>query len=366
MASFGKFFLPGPTEVRPAIRRALSQPMIGHRTEEFEELFVRIQAGLRYVFRTTRPVYVATSSATGLMEAGLRCAPAGPVLALVNGAFSERFADIARLTGRECDRYTVPAGEVHDPDELRRRLESGRYAAITVVHSETSTGALNDVRALAAIARERDVTCIVDSVSGVGGAPFDFDTMGMDYALTGSQKALALPPGLAFAVATPAFVASARAAATRGLYFDLLEFEAFVAKNQTPNTPAIPLLFALDAQLEDIRAETLPARWERHADMLRCVEEWVERMLVEHGLELSITAAAGSRSPTASNIRLPDGVSEAGFLTAVADHGYTVGPGYRGLGGSSFRIGHMGDHTPKEVAACLRVCEKVLLELVGR
>jgi aspartate aminotransferase-like enzyme len=366
MAAFGKFFLPGPTEVRPAIRRVLSQPMIGHRTEEFEQLFVRIQAGLRYVFRTTRPVYVATSSATGLMEAGVRCAPAGPVLALVNGAFSARFAEIALLTGRECDRYEVPPGQVHDPDELRRRFDARRYSVITVVHSETSTGALNDVQALAVVARERGITCVVDSVSGIGGTPFDFDALGVDYALTGSQKALALPPGLAFAAATPAFVAGARNAAARGLYFDLLEFEELVAKNQTPNTPAVSLLFALDTQLDDIRGETLPVRWQRHAEMLRCVEEWVEQMREKHGLELSITAAAGNRSPTVSSIRLPGGVSEAAFISAVADHGYTVGPGYKGLGGNSFRIGHMGDHTPKGVEACLRACEKALLELTGR
>jgi len=207
--SFGKFFVPGPTDVRPDVLAAMTQPMIAHRGPEFEALFARIQTGLRAVFRTQRPVYVSTSSATGLMEAAIRCAPEGRILALVNGGFSERFAKIARMCGRECDEYKVPVGSAHEPGVLSRLLSIRQYAAITVVHSETSTGVLNDVRALSDAAHERGALCLIDSVSGLGGAPLEFDEWKCDYVLTGSQKALALPPGLAFAAASVDFVEGA-------------------------------------------------------------------------------------------------------------------------------------------------------------
>ena len=218
--SFGKFFVPGPTDVRPDVLAAMAQPMIAHRGPEFEAMFARIQEGLRAVFRTERPVYVSSSSATGLMEAAIRCAPAGRILALVNGGFSERFAKIADMCGRECDRYEVAAGNAHDPAELGRKLSGQRYAAITVVHSETSTGVLNDVRALSDTTHEHGALCLIDSVSGLGGTPLEFDEWKCDYVLTGSQKALALPPGLAFAAASVDFVESAKKASGRGVYFE--------------------------------------------------------------------------------------------------------------------------------------------------
>ena len=356
--SFGKFFVPGPTDVRPDILAAMTQPMIAHRGPEFEAMFARIQEGLRAVFRTQRPVYVSSSSATGLMEAGVRCAPDGKILALVNGGFSERFAKIAEMCGRACDRYEVRAGSAHEPDVLREKLSGGSYAAVTVVHSETSTGVLNDVRAISDVAHEHGALCLIDSVSGLGGAPLEFDEWGCDYVLTGSQKALALPPGLAFAAASAVFIAAAKNALGRGVYFDLGEFDEFAAKNQTPNTPAVSLLFAADAQLKSIVAEGMEARWARHAAMREEVVAWGESV---EGL--SIVARSGERSPTVSAIRIPDGVKPQTFITEVRRHGYTVGAGYGVLRDSTFRIGHMGDHTLETVRSCLAACTDALSEI---
>ncbi|MGI8618471.1 MAG: pyridoxal-phosphate-dependent aminotransferase family protein [Gemmatimonadaceae bacterium] len=355
--SFGKFFVPGPTDVRPDVLAAMAQPMIAHRGPEFEAMFARIQTGLRAVFRTERPVYVSSSSATGLMEAAIRCAPEGRVLALVNGGFSERFAKIADMCGRECDRYEVPAGSAHDPAELGKRLSARRYAAITVVHSETSTGVLNDVRAISDMAHENGTLCLIDSVSGLGGAPLEFDEWKCDYVLTGSQKALALPPGLAFAAASTEFVQGAKHARGRGVYFDIAEFDEFAAKSQTPNTPAVSLLYAADAQLKAIVAEGMEARWARHAAMQSGVVDWTERLA---DIGVSIVARAGERSPTVSAIRLPQGIAPRGFITEVRQSGYTVGAGYGALRETTFRIGHMGDHTPATVRGCLAACEAVL------
>lgn len=361
--SFGTFFLPGPTEVRPAVLRAMTRPMIPHRGAEFEALFARVQRGLQAVFLTSRPVVVATASATGLMEAGIRCAPAGRVLSLVNGAFSGRFAHIAEACGRDVTRLDIPWGAVHDPAEVDRILASGDFAAVTMVHSETSTGALNEVRAISDVAHRNGATCLIDSVSGVGGAELRFDEWGLDYALTGSQKAIAIPPGLAFAVASTQFMerAAARsgAASSRGAYFDLVEFEAYARKSQAPNTPAISLYFALDAQLEAITREGIEARWARHGKMALRTVMWAED-LADIVSGLRVLAPPGGRSPTVTTIVLPDGVTSDRVVAGVAAAGFTIGAGYGKLRAETIRIGHMGDHTVAGVERCLAACERVL------
>src|SRR5688572_660947 len=166
-SGFGTFFRPGPTEVRDEVLAAMTRPMIPHRSSEFEELFGRLQVGLRELFLTSRTVFISASSGTGMMEAGIRAVPQGRILSLVNGAFSERFAHIAEMCGRQVDRYEEPWGGVHSLDRVDDHLSRGEYRAVTVAHSETSTGALNDVRAISAAARSRGVRCLVDSVSGV-------------------------------------------------------------------------------------------------------------------------------------------------------------------------------------------------------
>jgi aspartate aminotransferase-like enzyme len=360
--SFGAFFLPGPTDVRPEILQALARPMISHRGKDFGELFERVQLGLKKVFFTERPVFVSTSSATGLMEGGIRCAPAGRVLSLVNGAFSERFAQIAEKCGRAVDRYVVDWGETHDVGEVERRLQANRYAVVTVVHSETSTGALNDIRSISDAAHRSGVPCLVDSVSGAGGAEVRFDAWGLDYLLTGSQKAFALPPGLAFGIASDGFMASAKKAESRGVYFDLVEYEEFVGRGQAPNTPAVSLWFALEAQLHAIHREGIEARWARHSAMAQEVYGWLDRS-VDRGI--SALAAAGRRSPTTTTIVLPKGLSTSEFARRVRERGIIVGPGYGKLKETTFRIGHMGDHTVETVRGCTAACDAALRELLG-
>jgi aspartate aminotransferase-like enzyme len=364
--TFGTFFLPGPTEVRPAVLQAMLRPMISHRGAEFERMFAHLEAGLRQVFGTERPVYISTSSATGMMEAGVRCAPEGRVLSLVNGGFSARFAAIAGACGRDVDCYEVPWGEAHEPAVVRERLGRDRYAIVTVVHSETSTGVLNDVRAINDVAHEMGVYCAIDSVSGIGGAELRFDASGLDYVLTGSQKALALPPGLALAVASERFLTAGLTTAGRGIYFDLSEFEEYARDNQTPNTPALSLFYAAERQIADIVAEGIDARWARHRALAQRTADWVSEMRGTHGVELSILAPVGQRSPTVSVIVLPAGLRSDVLLPMIAERGYTVGSGYGKLGSASIRIGHMGDHTMNGLDSCLAACADALLSQVGR
>src|SRR6267378_2215791 len=291
--TFGTFFLPGPTEVRQEILAAMMQPMIAHRGSAFEQLFERLQRGLRPLLKTERPVYINSSSATGMMESAIRCAPAGRILGLVNGAFSERFAHIASMCARDVDRYEVAWGQIHTIPQLDERLSMRKYTAITVVHSETSTGALNDVRAISDCAHRRGIFCLVDSVSGLAGAEFRFDEWNLDYALTGSQKALALPPGLSFAVASSAYVDQANGTRERGVYFDLVELDAYARRNQTPSTPALSLLFALEVQLQSMAAEGLEARWARHKAMAAQTQEWITKISDETGKKLGNIAPLG-------------------------------------------------------------------------
>jgi aspartate aminotransferase-like enzyme len=354
-AAFGTFFLPGPTEVRAEVLAAMARPMIPHRGAEFEAMFARIQDGLRHVFRTSRPVYVSSSSASGLMEAAVRCAAPGPVLSLVNGAFSARFAQIASACDRSVDVLEAPPGRVHDLDAVDDALARRSYVAMTAVHSETSTGALADLRALTEVAHRRGAMILVDSVTGIAGAPVETDAWELDFVLTGSQKALALPPGLAFGVASESYLKQAREATARGRYFDLIEIEEFARKNQTPATPAISLLYAADVQLGAIRAEGIEARWARHVAMRDVVAAWTRDRQAD-GIPVAIVAPEGFRSPTVSALRLPDGVRGDDIVKGVARHGFVVGNGYGALRESTFRIGHMGDHTPDGVASCLDAC----------
>jgi len=359
---FGTFFLPGPTEVRPVVRAAMAGPMISHRGAEFRALVARLEAGLRVVFETERPVFIATSSATGLMEAAIRNAPPGRVLALVNGGFSDRFGNVAAACGRAVDRYEVPWGSVHDAAEVTSRVRAGGHTVVSVVHSETSTGALNDVRAISDAAHAAGAVCVIDSVSGVRGAELRFDAWRLDYVFTGSQKALAIPPGLAFAVASERFLA-AGARESRGVYFDLAEFAHSAARDETPNTPAISLCYALDVQLESVLAEGMAAAWARHRAMAERTAEWAAQLQADTGVPVAPLAPAGHRSPTVTAIVTPPHAKPESVVHSVAQQGYTIGGGYGKLRTSTVRIGHMGDHTLDGLDRCLDVCGEVLRSL---
>lgn len=357
---FGRFFLPGPTEVRPEILAAQAQPMIGHRGKGMEELMARIQPGLQRVFRTRRPVYIAAASATGFMEGALRNGVRRRVLSLVNGAFSERFHAIARACGLSADRLDVPWGDAHTPEMLAAALAAGDFDAVSIVHSETSTGVLNPIAELTRVAHAAgDIAVLVDSVTGVAGAPLETDDWQLDFVLTGSQKSLALPPGLALGVAAESLLARARANPGRGTYFDFLEYEKYAALGQTPATPALSLLYALAAQLERIDTEGIEARWARHEAMARRTWAWVADMQ-ERGVALTLPVIERNRSPTVTCIALPPGAHSGPIVGELKKRGFVIGAGYGKMKDTQLRIGHMGDHTVEELDVLLGVIAEVL------
>ena len=339
--AFGRFFLPGPTDVHPEVLAAMQRPMIGHRSGAMEQLLAGIEAPVARLFRTSRPVVVGTTSATGFMEMAVRNGVRHRALSLVNGSFSERFANLVRACDKECVRLDVPLGCAVEPDMLRDTLRRTPVDAVTLVHSETSTGVLQDVEALAGVVREfDDVLLLVDAVTSLAGSPVETDRWNLDFVLTGSQKALALPPGLALAAASDRLLERARTLPARGLYFDLVSFLQATTKHQPTNTPAISLLFALESQLGRIEREGgAEGRWRRHDAMRRRVEEWSE----QHGI--AYLPREGRRSWTVSCLKVPEGKSAKQIVAALKQAGWTIGSGYGPLKESTIRIGHMGDHT---------------------
>jgi predicted phosphoserine aminotransferase len=321
-----------------------------------------VQPGLKAVFRTTRPVFISSSSATGMMEGGVRNCAKRRVLSLVNGAFSERFYVIAKANGFDTTPLEVPYGQIHTPEMLENALRTGDYDAVTVVHSETSTGALNPIEELARVTHAAgDVAILVDTVSSLAGAQVETDAWGLDYVLTGSQKSLAMPPGLAFGVATNKMLERAESKDNRGTYFDFIEFEKNIRNNQTPNTPAVSLFFALAAQMKYIEQEGIEARWKRHTAMAERMAEWVDEQR-GRGAQFGILAPEGYRSPTVTCVTLPDGVTGTQVAKAAKQHGFVIATDYGKLKESTFRIGHMGDHTVEELNALLETLEKILIK----
>ncbi len=364
VTDFGRFFLPGPTEVHPDVLAAMTRPVIGHRGPELSALMAAADPVLRDLFRTSRPVYVASASATGLMEAAVRNGIRGRALSLVNGAFSERFASLVTDCGRQGERYEVPAGHAHTPDGVYERLRGGGFDAVTLVHSETSTGVLDPLVEIADAVRRaegetgEEILLLVDGVTSVGGMLVEAESWGLDFLLTGSQKAMALPPGLAFGTASQRMMDRALTLTGRGQYFDLIEYDVYWRKHQTPTTPAVSLLYALAAQAERIRAEGVEARAARHWAMAERTWRWVEERGPRWGF--SLFAPEGRRSPTVTTIAVDGAVPAPEVCKRMTKRGWTLGTGYGSLKDSTFRIGHMGDHTVDELDALLAELEEVL------
>jgi len=331
-------FIPGPTDVAPEILSAQAQPMIGHRSQAFADLFGRIQPRLRQVFLTQHRVYVTASSGSGLQEAALRNCVARRVLVAVNGAFSDRWYEIALANGIQTDRVDVPWGKAITPDTIGAALSHADYDAIAVVHNESSTGVENPVAVIAAAARtiRPDILVLVDAVSSAAGVRIETDAWGLDVVLTSAQKCFALPPGLAFAAVSDRALERAATVSQRGWYFDFILLERYLARNMTPATPAISLLYALDAQLGRILNEGLEARFARHAEMAEYCQNWGEQRFGLFAQDVyrskTVTAFSNSRSLDISALN-----------AYLVGFGMTIANGYGPLKGKTFRIGHMGE-----------------------
>ena len=351
-----KFFVPGPTWVRPELLQELTRPMIGHRSAEFRELFHGINADLKTLFNTKQATFVVTSSGTGVMQAALENCVARRVLVTTCGAFSERWYNIAESLGYEVDRLDAGWGNAVDPGDLADHLarhHRAHYDAVTITHNETSTGITNDVAALAEVVREEagDALVLTDAVSSLAGVPFEFDSWGVDVCMASVQKCIGLPPGITVVAASNNALERAKKHPYRGTYFDLIAYKEKADDDSVPSTPSIPHFYALAKQLDHIlREEGLEARYERHRRMRDLVHERTTRFA-----KLAGDPAHASATVTALSPVLPPETIRA----EMKKRSYTLGGGYGQWKDTSFRIGHMGDMPVADLEAMLDVLAEV-------
>ncbi len=339
-----RLFIPGPVEVRPEILQAQTQWIIGHRSPEIVDLISSLQPKLQQVFKTKNRVYLLGCSGTGFWEAASRnCIREGrKVLHLTGGAFSERWADVSAANGKQVDTLQVEWGRAHIAGMVAQALEKQAYDAVCVVHNETSTGVTNPLKEIGeVIAQYDDTLYLVDTVSGLVGAELRVDEWGIDVALTSSQKALSLPPGIAFATVSNRVLERAKQIEHRGYYFDFLSMEKSLKKNNTPSTPPVSLMFAADQQLDDLLEKGIEYHWERHARMRDITHQWVQ----DRGF--GFFAQDGYRSPTVTTVdnrqKKIDVMAMAKFM--YEEKHYIIDKGYGKIKGETFRIAHMGDMT---------------------
>lgn len=333
-----RLFIPGPTDVAPEILAAQAKPMISHRGRAFAELFGRIQPKLQQVFATQHRVFVTASSGSGLQEAAVRNSVAHRLLVAVNGAFSERWFEVAIANGLGADRIDVPWGQAIQPEMIKEAIARTDYDALAVVHNESSTGLENPVAEIAAAARQvrPDILVLVDAVSSAAGVEILTDDWGLDVVLTSSQKCFALPPGLAFAAVSDRALERAAKIPHRGWYFDFLLLEEYLQRNMTPATPALSLLYALDTQLDRILGEGLEVRFARHMEMAQFSQSWgTDRF--------GLLAQEGYRSKTVTAFMNTRSLDIAALNGHLGQHGMMIANGYGALKGKTFRIGHMGE-----------------------
>jgi predicted phosphoserine aminotransferase len=356
-----KFFLPGPSYVLEEVRQAMTRPMVGHRSAGFKEFYVNLSQRLPAVLRTSGDVMVATGSSTLIMESAVVSCVSQDVLSLTCGAFSERWHSIAKSVGKSADKVAEPWGEAVDPDVVRAALRRKRYDAVTMVHNETSTGVMSPIAEIARVVREEsDALVIVDAVSSLGGAPVETEAWGIDIVLAGTQKAIAVPPGLTLFTLSDRAAARAEKVPHRGFYTDLLRYREKHREGGFITTPAIPLLYALDKELDIILAEGMEARWARHERLYRRTAEWAAARGCEYA------SAPDARSITVSCLKAPAGVDPQAIVKGLGQRGYTIGGGYGDWKPTTFRIGHMGEVKESDLEALLAATDQVLEEVTAR
>ena len=356
MSSHIKLFIPGPVEVSEKTFRAMCTPMIGHRSGEFKKLYGGMQPRLQELFGTKRPVFLSTSSAWGVMEGAIRNLTSKKVLNAMCGAFSDKWFDVSQRCGKQAAALQVPWGSPILPELVREKLSSGEFDSFTLIHNETSCGMRNPLPEIAAVLRDfPDVTFIVDCVSSFSTEAIPMDALGIDVLLTGSQKALAMPPGLALFSVSERAMERAATLPDRGYYFDFVEFAKNQEQDMTPSTPVIPLINALASKLDDIFTEGVEARYARHAALNAQVHDWVKA----RGFDFF--APEGCRSLSLTCVKNTREVDVAAWIKRLREeHRFVIDGGYGKIKGKTFRISNMGDETHETIAELLAALDNTL------
>ena len=358
-----KLHIPGPVEVNERTWQAFRTPMIGHRSKDFQNLYGKLQPQLQQLLATERLVYLSTSSAWGVMEGAIRNLVAKKVLNCMCGAFSDKWLDVSRRCGKAAEALQVEWGSPILPEQIDAKLATGEFDALTLVHNETSTGVMSPLAEIAKLkAKYPDVMFIVDTVSSMTAVPTNFDELGIDLMLAGTQKAFALPPGLAVFVASEAAMKRAETINDRGYYFDLLEFQKNAEKDMTPSTPSIGHIYALSSKLDEFFEEGLENRYARHARLAQATRDWA----TNNGFTLFPEAGYESQALTCINNGAKDGgrvVDVPKLQSLMKEEGILIDGGYGKLKGKAFRLSSMGDETDETMGQLFAALDRCLAKL---
>jgi predicted phosphoserine aminotransferase len=335
---YKKLFIPGPTHVDDEILEAMAMPMIGHRDTLYSDLHGEVVTKLKKFLQTDDHIYLSTSSSTGMMEGSIRNLVNKKVLMTDCGAFSKRWAEIASLNGKEIEVIKVEMGQATTPEMVDEYLAKGGFEAVCITHNETSTGVLNPLKEIGALVKEKypDVFVLVDAVSSMAGTEIKVDEWGLDVVLAGTQKAFALPPGLCVVTVSDTALKRSADVKDKGYYFNFEALEKKAVKNQTPATPAISLVNALNVQMDRIFKEGIENRFQRHLDMAAHVRSWAKKNFALYSDEKYL-------SPTVTNVHNTRDIDVVGLNAELAKRGAMLSNGYGDLKGKCFRIAHMGD-----------------------
>ena len=353
-----KLFIPGPVDVHPDILAAMATPMIGHRTKEYAELHGRVTSRLKQLMLTDDRVFLATSSAFGVMEGAIRNLVGSRCANFCNGAFSDKWHDVTLRCGKQADAISFDWGKPVTPEAVEKALATGKYDSMTMIHNETSTGVMSPLTEIAEVMKKfPEVMFIVDTVSSMSALKIPVKEMGIDSCIFGVQKAFALPPGLTVFSASEKALQRAAGMEGRGYYFDYIEFAANDDKDNTPSTPCISQIYAMDKQLDRIFVEGLETRWARHRDLADYVRNWV----MSRGFELFPAAAFCSQTLTCT--RNTRGVDLAALKKKLGERGFAIDDGYGKIKGTTFRIAHMGDMTRGDLDGLFSAIIEIIPEL---
>jgi aspartate aminotransferase-like enzyme len=358
--SSGKQYLltPGPTPVPPQVLAALAEPIVHHRSPDFTPIYRSCLERLQAVCRTEQEVLLFAASGTGAFESAVQnlVSPGEPHLVVSAGNFGERWASLTTAYGADVDHLRYGWGEIPDADDVRARLREREAKAVWLVQSETSTGVVADIQALAAVAKEAGALVVVDAVSSLGAVPCETDAWGLDVVVSGSQKALMTPPGLGtVAVSEAAYAATG---STPRFYFDWQRTRKAQQKHDAAFTPPVSLVAGLNVALGLLLEEGLERAFERHVRLGRAARAGVKAL----GLELF--SPDDDTSAVVTAIKAPEGVDASDVVKALRDkHGITVAPGQGDYKAKIFRLGHIGWFDVFDITTALAATELVLAEL---
>ncbi len=352
---YKKLFIPGPTHVVDEILEATAMPMIGHRSSDYSDLHGAVVPKLQKLLFTENRIFLSTSSSTGMMEGAIRNCVHNKALMTDCGSFSKRWAEIAVDNGKEVEVIKVEMGQAVTPEMVDAKLSQGGFDAVCITHNETSTGVMNPLEAIAKLVKARypDVLVLVDAVSSMAGAEIRVDDWGLDVVLAGTQKCFALPPGLCVVSVSQAAMDRSADVKNKGHYFDFIALDKYAQKNQTPATPVLSLVNALNVQMDRILAEGLEFRFSRHKKMAAFVQDWARKYFAIYGDEKYA-------SVTVTNVHNTRGISVANLNKELGKRGAMISNGYGSLKETCFRIAHMGDLQMEDLQWVTAQIEEIL------